>query len=65
MEGGVDLLGYIQKCDGVTDLPTIAVTAYAMPGGREEMFRKGSDGYIAKPFALESLRETIDQTLTA
>ena len=64
-KGGVDLLRYIRERDGVPDLPAIAVTAYAMPGDRKEILREGFDGYVAKPFTLESLRETIDQTLTA
>lgn len=46
-------------------IPAIALTAYAMPGDREELLEKGFDGYVSKPFTRAELTEAIEQVLTA
>lgn len=43
------------------NLPVIAITAYAMESEREDFLEKGMDGYLAKPFEVEHLRQTIDR----
>jgi len=48
--------------EGVTDVPVVAMTAYAMPGDKETFLAAGMDGYIAKPMELSELRKTIETT---
>lgn len=43
------------------DLPVIAVTAYAMESERESFLKLGMDGYLAKPFEVEHLRDAIQR----
>jgi PAS domain S-box-containing protein len=41
------------------DLPVIAVTAFGMPNGKEEITRNRLDGFLEKPFKTEDLLEII------
>lgn len=61
---GTDLLREVKARDEIEDIPAIALTAYAMPGDREELLEEGFDGYVSKPFTYEELVDTIDQTLS-
>jgi len=44
-------------------VPVIAVTAHVMPGYKEECLKVGMDNYLAKPFRMQELFATIDETL--
>jgi two-component system, cell cycle response regulator DivK len=44
-------------------LPVIALTAHAMRGDERVIFEAGCDDYIAKPFELNSLLETVARHL--
>ncbi len=61
---GTDLLREVEAQSEIEDLPAIALTAYAMPGDREELLEEGFDGYVGKPFSQEELADTIEQTLS-
>lgn len=61
---GTDLLREIKAREDLEDVPAIALTAYAMPGDREELLDEGFDGYVGKPFTQEELTRAIDQTLS-
>ena len=51
---------------GRSDLPVVAMTAYAMSGDREKILAAGLDDYIAKPLTdVESLREVMDRAMAA
>lgn len=62
---GTDLVREIKEREEFGDVPAIAVTAYAMPGDREELLNNGFDAYVGKPFTKEELGRAIDQTLAA
>lgn len=63
--GGVELLHMIRDREDIGEIPAIALTAFAMPGDREELLAEGFDEYVGKPFTHAELQETIDQTLPA
>lgn len=60
---GTELLHRIRAREDKGDIPAIAVTAFAMPGDREDLLEKGFDSYVGKPFTGAELTETIEQTL--
>jgi CheY-like chemotaxis protein len=62
-KNGVDLLRRVRRGEDSTEIPAIAVTAYAMPGDRDDLLSEGFDGYVGKPFARQDLIETIEQVL--
>jgi len=64
-DGGTQLLHTIRDRANIDEVPAIAVTAFAMPGDREEFLRKGFDAYVGKPFTQDELTTTIERTLSA
>lgn len=61
---GTELLHLIRAREEMARVPAIALTAFAMPGDREDLLDKGFDGYVGKPFSQKELTNTIDQTLS-
>lgn len=61
---GTDLLHLIRERDDMKDVPAIALTAYAMPGDREDFLEKGFDEYVSKPFTRADLTEVLEETLS-
>lgn len=64
-ENGVDVLKKLRKLDGYEETPVIAVTAYALPGDRERFLEAGFNGYLSKPFTVETLHTLISELLPA
>lgn len=62
-KSGTELLHTVRDLEDVDEIPAVALTAYAMPGDREELLEEGFDGYVDKPFTREEVLETLEQTL--
>lgn len=48
-----------------SSIPIIAMTAFALNGEEEKCFEKGMNGYVSKPFTIESLSIAIQNVLSA
>jgi CheY-like chemotaxis protein len=60
---GWETLEKIRENPLVSRLPVIAVTAHAMDGDREKALAAGFDGYIAKPFRINTFLYQIQECL--
>lgn len=60
---GTELLHMIREREGTDDVAAVALTAYAMPGDREDFLEKGFNEYVSKPFTRADLTEAIENTL--
>lgn len=60
---GVDLLDLLRDIENVVHVPAIALTAYAMPGDRDNFIDAGFDAYVSKPFTRDDLMSTINRVL--
>ena len=49
--------------DKVGEIPVIALTAHALIGDRERLMNAGMDGYVSKPFHVDTLFAEIDRVL--
>ncbi len=55
----------ILKADATTsDIPILALTAYAMKGDEERALEAGCDGYITKPVDIKELLKTVAEYLS-
>lgn len=62
---GTELLRIVREREDLPDVPAVALTAYAMPGDREDLLAKGFDAYQKKPFAKQDLMAKIERALAA
>ncbi len=60
---GIDLLNILRENDLYSELPLIAITAYAMPGDDHKFISMGFDGYVSKPFSRNDLYSAINLVL--
>lgn len=60
---GLDITKNLKLRPNYTNVPIIAITAFAMKGDKEEFLQAGFDHYLAKPFTREELRATIKKYL--
>jgi len=60
---GTDLLHMLRERKDLNGIPAIALTAYAMPGDREDFLEAGFDQYVSKPFTRADLTEAIETSL--
>jgi CheY-like chemotaxis protein len=58
---GYECVGHLRKSASaaVRDVKVIALTANAMPGDEERCRAAGMDGYLAKPFRMNDLKQTL------
>ena len=59
---GVETLKHLKEIDGF-NVPTIALTANAIPGMREHYLSCGFNDYLAKPIEKEQLIQVMNQVL--
>ncbi len=55
LESGIDVLHALRTMPGYGEVPVVAVTAYALPGDREDFLQEGFDAYLGKPFMADEL----------
>lgn len=60
---GWEMISKVRSLDKVSHVPVIALTAHAMIGDKQRVLQAGFDGYIAKPFRIESFMEEIRKCL--
>lgn len=60
---GWEMLRQLRESGRYERLPVIALTAHAMAGDKERVMQAGFDGYIAKPFRINSLLDDINSAL--
>jgi CheY-like chemotaxis protein len=60
---GWEMLAKVRANPITAHLPVIALTAHAMDGDRDRALEAGFDGYIAKPFRINTLLNTIQASL--
>jgi CheY-like chemotaxis protein/HPt (histidine-containing phosphotransfer) domain-containing protein len=61
---GYDTTRYIRN-QFKSNIPIIAMTAFALKGEDEKCFESGMNGYVPKPFTLESLYNAISQVFNS
>ncbi len=60
---GDEVVRIIRQREAGRRTPIIAVTAHAMIGDNQRLLEAGCDGYVAKPFRIETLSEEIRRVL--
>lgn len=60
---GWELFRIMKSTSALCEIPIIALTAHAMSGDRERVIETGFDGYIPKPFRINSLIAEIQKCL--
>jgi CheY-like chemotaxis protein len=62
---GLELTRRIRASERLRHLPILALTAYAMPGDRDEAIAAGCSGFLAKPVDMTSLPTAVASLLAA
>lgn len=62
---GTDLLHLLREDPDHEDIPAVALTAYAMPGDRENFLTAGFDEYVSKPFTRSDLTAAIRNSVAS
>lgn len=60
---GWEMFSLARSRDELADVPIIALTAHAMAGDADKVLEAGFNGYIAKPFRIQSFLEEIQRCL--
>jgi len=62
---GTDLLHLLREDPDHENIPAVALTAYAMPGDRENFLTAGFDEYVSKPFTRSDLTAAIRNSVAS
>lgn len=60
---GLDLIRLMRADDRLSEVPIMAVTAYAARGDEERIRAAGAQAYVSKPISVMRFAETVDQLL--
>jgi CheY-like chemotaxis protein len=60
---GFQVLASLREQAGLSDVPIVAVTAYAMLGDREQAVARGFDDYLTKPIDPHTFAATVERLL--
>ena len=60
---GFDLIRMMRADEQLSDVPIMAVTAYAARGDEERIRAAGAQAYVSKPISVMRFAETVDQLL--
>jgi two-component system cell cycle response regulator DivK len=60
---GWEILGWIRARRSRIEMPVLIVTAYGGDGDELRAIAAGANGYLAKPFEPDVLRETVEKLL--
>ena len=60
---GLDVTKQLKEDDELSEIPVIAITAFAMKGDEEKIREGGCEDYISKPISVVSFLETINKYL--
>ena len=58
---GYELTRILKSDEETSDIPIIAITAYALKGERERAFREGCDEYMSKPINTRVMPMLVEQ----
>ena len=58
---GYELTRILKNDEKTSDIPIIAITAYALKGERERAFREGCDEYMSKPINTRVMPVIVEQ----
>jgi|TARA_B100001939_G_scaffold28317_1_gene22533 two-component system cell cycle response regulator DivK len=61
---GLEVTKWIKEDDELSDIPVIAVTAFAMKGDEEKLRQGGCEAYIAKPISVVEFLQTVQKFIT-
>ena len=62
---GLDLIQLIRADRKLSDVPIMAVTAYAARGDEERIRAAGAQAYVSKPISVMRFAQTVDELLDA
>jgi len=60
---GMEACRILRNDPGLTYIPIIALTAFAMPGDKEKILASGFDEYMAKPFNYRDFLKLVERLL--
>jgi len=60
---GWEMFEKVRTMPNLLTVPVIALTAHAMAGDKERVLEAGFDGYISKPFRINTLLDEIQKCL--
>ncbi len=62
---GIELMQLVRSDDQLSDVPIMAVTAYAAHGDDERIRAAGAQSYVSKPISVVRFVEAVEQLLEA
>ncbi len=60
---GLEIAKWLKEDEKLSNIPIIAITAFAMRGDKERILNGGCEGYLSKPISIIHFIETIDRFL--